>query len=142
MDDKDVSLLIWTTTPWTLPFNLAICANPDLEYVEIEDKKTKNRWLMSILMMITRQQVRSCKSKTRTTVWEGMIACALLNHLKYSKQQVENSCQILRSFPGKELEVATQKLMACCFYTFLPPCLLTAPCPSEILQGQRIYSSI
>ncbi|GBF49681.1 isoleucyl-tRNA synthetase [Leptospira ryugenii] len=26
------SVLIWTTTPWTLPANLAICFNPELEY--------------------------------------------------------------------------------------------------------------
>ena len=25
-------LVIWTTTPWTIPANLAICLNPDLEY--------------------------------------------------------------------------------------------------------------
>ncbi len=29
----DVSLLIWTTTPWTLPSNTAIAVNPDVEYV-------------------------------------------------------------------------------------------------------------
>ncbi|MBQ8570455.1 MAG: isoleucine--tRNA ligase [Kiritimatiellae bacterium] len=30
--------LIWTTTPWTLPENLAICAGPDLDYVAVRDK--------------------------------------------------------------------------------------------------------
>lgn len=28
-------VLIWTTTPWTLPANLAIAVGPDLEYVEV-----------------------------------------------------------------------------------------------------------
>jgi isoleucyl-tRNA synthetase len=27
--------LIWTTTPWTLPANLAICAGPDIDYVAV-----------------------------------------------------------------------------------------------------------
>jgi isoleucyl-tRNA synthetase len=27
------ALLIWTTTPWTLPGNVAVAANPDIEYV-------------------------------------------------------------------------------------------------------------
>jgi isoleucyl-tRNA synthetase len=27
--------LVWTTTPWTLPSNLLLCVNPDMEYVEI-----------------------------------------------------------------------------------------------------------
>ena len=29
-------LVIWTTTPWTIPFNLAIMVHPDIEYVEIK----------------------------------------------------------------------------------------------------------
>ena len=29
-------LLIWTTTPWTLPANVAVMANPDFEYVWVE----------------------------------------------------------------------------------------------------------
>ena len=32
------NLLIWTTTPWTLPANLAVCAGPDLDYVAVRDK--------------------------------------------------------------------------------------------------------
>jgi isoleucyl-tRNA synthetase len=36
-----VSLLIWTTTPWTLPANLAVAVSPDLEYgiYEIDGEK-------------------------------------------------------------------------------------------------------
>ncbi len=30
---SDCELVIWTTTPWTIPANLAICANERLEYV-------------------------------------------------------------------------------------------------------------
>jgi isoleucyl-tRNA synthetase len=30
---RDVSFVIWTTTPWTLPANLAIAVNPEFEYV-------------------------------------------------------------------------------------------------------------
>ncbi len=33
---KDVSVLIWTTTPWTLPANLAIAFHPDYEYEAFE----------------------------------------------------------------------------------------------------------
>ena len=34
--DEKISLVIWTTTPWTLPANLAIAVHPDLEYVGME----------------------------------------------------------------------------------------------------------
>ena len=33
--DTDTSFIIWTTTPWTLPANLGISANPDFDYVQI-----------------------------------------------------------------------------------------------------------
>ena len=38
---KDTSILVWTTTPWTLPSNFAIAVGPDMEYslVSYEDKK-------------------------------------------------------------------------------------------------------
>ncbi len=31
--DKPLSILIWTTTPWTLPANLAVALHPEIEYV-------------------------------------------------------------------------------------------------------------
>jgi isoleucyl-tRNA synthetase len=34
LDDPGASLLVWTTTPWTLPANQAAAINPDVEYVE------------------------------------------------------------------------------------------------------------
>ena len=33
---RDVSVLIWTTTPWTIPSNLAISFNPKFEYVAVD----------------------------------------------------------------------------------------------------------
>ena len=34
-DEKNTFLLAWTTTPWTLPGNVALAVNPDEDYVEI-----------------------------------------------------------------------------------------------------------
>ncbi len=34
-DDDNTSLLVWTTTPWTLPGNVAVAVHPDLDYVKI-----------------------------------------------------------------------------------------------------------
>jgi isoleucyl-tRNA synthetase len=33
---RPVCVVIWTTTPWTLPANLAVALHPDLEYVAVE----------------------------------------------------------------------------------------------------------
>jgi isoleucyl-tRNA synthetase len=34
-DEEDTSLLIWTTTPWTLVSNTAVAANPDVDYATV-----------------------------------------------------------------------------------------------------------
>ncbi len=38
VDKEDTSLLVWTTTPWTLPGNVAVAAHPDVDYVTVERK--------------------------------------------------------------------------------------------------------
>lgn len=34
--DEDTSVVIWTTTPWTIPANLAVAVHPELEYSLVE----------------------------------------------------------------------------------------------------------
>ncbi|MFH1212440.1 MAG: isoleucine--tRNA ligase [Candidatus Woesearchaeota archaeon] len=41
-DTKDDYLLVFTTTPWTLPSNTVICAHPDKEYVKVQTEKDGN----------------------------------------------------------------------------------------------------
>lgn len=39
--EEETYVLAWTTTPWTLPSNVALCMNPDYDYVKIESKGAK-----------------------------------------------------------------------------------------------------
>ena len=36
LNSKNEFLIIWTTTPWTIPFNLAVMANPKIEYAKVK----------------------------------------------------------------------------------------------------------
>ncbi|XP_074644579.1 isoleucine--tRNA ligase, cytoplasmic-like isoform X2 [Tubulanus polymorphus] len=45
-DEPNVALIAWTTTPWTLPSNLSLCVNPDMQYCKVKDKKTNNVYIM------------------------------------------------------------------------------------------------
>ncbi len=36
LEGKKVFIVIWTTTPWTIPSNLAVALHPDLEYAAVE----------------------------------------------------------------------------------------------------------
>lgn len=45
--DEDAYALAWTTTPWTLPSNLALAVNPDMTYVYIKDNSDSNVYILS-----------------------------------------------------------------------------------------------
>ena len=41
LKEEDAYLLVWTTTPWTLISNVALCVNPNEDYVKVESKGYK-----------------------------------------------------------------------------------------------------
>ena len=74
---EQVFVVIWTTTPWTIPANLAICVHPELTYVvaEVEREEGKRKVLVAEALL------------------EGFLKdCGL------------SVCQILEKIPGKDLE--------------------------------------
>ncbi len=46
LKEENVYALAWTTTPWTLPSNLALAVNPNLDYVYIKDESNGETYLM------------------------------------------------------------------------------------------------
>ncbi len=43
--DDDAYFLAWTTTPWTLPSNVALCVHPELDYVKVKAADGYTYWL-------------------------------------------------------------------------------------------------
>ncbi|KAF7634836.1 hypothetical protein Mgra_00005730 [Meloidogyne graminicola] len=46
VENPNRSFVAWTTTPWTLPSNMALCVNPNLVYVVISDNKTQKEYII------------------------------------------------------------------------------------------------
>ena len=42
---KNEFIIIWTTTPWTIPLNLAVMVNPELDYVRVQVEK--ETWILA-----------------------------------------------------------------------------------------------
>ena len=61
MKDKDIYFLVWTTTPWTLMANVALCVNPDLEYVLVESKGYKFIIAHTLLEKVLGDEVKILK---------------------------------------------------------------------------------
>ncbi|MCF0262086.1 MAG: isoleucine--tRNA ligase [Sphaerochaetaceae bacterium] len=43
---EDTYFLAWTTTPWTLPSNLALALGPEIDYVKLLDKESKDKYIL------------------------------------------------------------------------------------------------
>ncbi|HMO13765.1 MAG TPA: isoleucine--tRNA ligase [Pirellulaceae bacterium] len=59
VDDPDTNLLIWTTTPWTLPSNQFAAVNPDIDYVTVVDEE------LGCKLVIAKDLVESIAEKTK-----------------------------------------------------------------------------
>ena len=46
-DRTRMSAVIWTTTPWTLPANVAVAVHPDLRYALVTDETDEERLHLS-----------------------------------------------------------------------------------------------
>lgn len=46
MLDSDAYFLAWTTTPWTLPSNLALALGPDIDYVKLLDRESGEKYII------------------------------------------------------------------------------------------------
>ena len=47
---EDAYILAWTTTPWTLPSNVALCVNPDEEYAKVKAADGYTYYMASALL--------------------------------------------------------------------------------------------
>ena len=47
LDGFTTYVVIWTTTPWTLPENLLACVGPELDYQIVQDGQTKDAYILA-----------------------------------------------------------------------------------------------
>jgi isoleucyl-tRNA synthetase len=67
VDKPEESFLAWTTTPWTLPSNLALCVHPEMDYVRVKDKMNGSIYILaeSRLVQIYPPKKKKKKSKKK-----------------------------------------------------------------------------
>lgn len=63
--DEPASVLIWTTTPWTLPANMAVSVNPAIEYSVL---KSRNQGMLIVATDLKEAVVEACSLEGVETV--------------------------------------------------------------------------
>ena len=93
--DAKVYAVIWTTTPWTLPANQAVCVHPDFQYDLI---KTPKGYLILAFDLatecLTRFQLDGCNDRGdgMAASCKGAALEGLLLHHPFSERSVEIIC--------------------------------------------------
>jgi isoleucyl-tRNA synthetase len=70
VDEPDTSLMAWTTTPWTLPSNLACAVNPNFEYLKIKDEEKNKVFIVAQCRLA--EVLKQNKIKKHTVVGKMM----------------------------------------------------------------------
>lgn len=65
---EDLGVAIWTTTPWTIPGNLAVAVNPDLTYAVVTGAKTHQHLIVAADMVERLSQILETQLKTVATI--------------------------------------------------------------------------
>ena len=94
MDEPGTSLLVWTTTPWTLPANVAVAVASEVSYVKVE------------------RSLPETATGTSGGTEKLILAEALLKKV-FRDEEVN----VLETFKGKKLQGVKYKPL----FTFLPP---------------------
>ncbi|MCF8081745.1 MAG: isoleucine--tRNA ligase [Deltaproteobacteria bacterium] len=98
---RSVSIVIWTTTPWTLPANLAIALHPDFEYAAVETDGGD-------IMILAEGLVDSCMQKFGMEPYQVVkrLKAADLEHLQARHPLYDRSSVIVLA-PYVTLEAGT-----------------------------------
>jgi isoleucyl-tRNA synthetase len=56
LKDEDASILVWTTTPWTLISNVALAVGPEIEYVKIKTEKHGVMYLAKARLSVIKEE--------------------------------------------------------------------------------------
>ena len=87
---EDAYFLAWTTTPWTLPSNVALCVNPDEEYVKVKAADGYTYYMAKALL-------------------DTVLSSRLANEENGSK-----AYEILETYKGKDLEYKEYEPLYAC----------------------------
>ncbi len=105
-DSRDEYILAWTTTPWTLPSNVALCVHPEITYVKVKvgvDEKG------SVVKTADKETAKKAGAETGSmdNIDENTTVAAATEYYYLAKDLlsvIEGDYEIIEEFVGRDLE--------------------------------------
>ena len=101
VEDPEVNLMAWTTTPWTLPSNLAAAVNPDFVYLKIKDEDKNKIYIVAECRLKETCKQANIKKHTVIEKIKGkeLVGKAYIPLFNYFESWKEQKCFTI--IPGK-----------------------------------------
>ncbi len=90
-DADQIEAVIWTTTPWTLPANEAVCVHPDLLYVFVKSER-RVFILAEALWESAAERMKLKEPRRLGTSWQGLALKGLQLQHPFQPRQVSIIC--------------------------------------------------
>ena len=107
VDDPSTSLLAWTTTPWTLPSNLALCVHPNFNYIKIHDQERDQNFIIheNLLKTLYKDPKKAKFKKIGSFKGSDMKGWRYVPLFEYFTNQVNTFFLILRRNPPDQFGI-------------------------------------
>lgn len=119
---EDTSLVIYTTTPWTLPSNLFIAVNPSFEYVRMLDERSGRHYILldSGLSFFYKDPKKAKYKVVNKVSGKEMIGWKYTPLFPYFTEQISDCFQVIGAgYVGEYTDVVKT------------PCQVLPPCASS-----------
>ncbi|MFV2066107.1 MAG: class I tRNA ligase family protein, partial [Pirellulales bacterium] len=100
VDDPNTSLLVWTTTPWTLPSNQFVAVHPEIEYATVVDSEDQSRLIVAAELVETLRGKLRTHPKAKQAAADGQ---EKLPHSKVSEPVPERTLEVVVTQRGADL---------------------------------------
>lgn len=90
--DADEYFLVWTTTPWTLISNVALCVGPDVEYVKVRTPKDEVYILAKSCLRVLEQQMGEDEELVFLDSFKGSLLAGIEYEPLFSWAHPEKPC--------------------------------------------------
>jgi isoleucyl-tRNA synthetase len=105
-DDPNTSLVIWTTTPWTLPSNMFAAVHPDIEYAYCADEESGEQLVVAAALVaaLADKMKRSWKV-VRTVKGAELVGRHYHPPMDYYSRTMASTAGTLSDAPGKSQKI-------------------------------------
>lgn len=111
VDDPTTALLAWTTTPWTLPSNLAVCVHPEFTYIKIHDEEKDTNYILceKLLGTLYKDPKKAKFKKVATFKGADMKGWRYVPLFEYFTEQVRGATRLERREPNARVSSRSTK---------------------------------